>query len=77
MPSTLILERRISSLEKQVQDLAADKYLDAEQVREILNCSLLSVYKMFNSPEFPSRKIPGVGWRVKQSQLIKYIESIT
>lgn len=72
-----ILEFKINKVEKELDQLRrGDRYLKAPQVAELLQISLSTAYTIMQDPSFPGRKIPGVGVRVRESDLHRYIDNL-
>jgi hypothetical protein len=52
-----------------------DKLLTVASEASIMQASEAGIYKLFNSPGYPAKKIPGVGWRVIYGDHINYLKN--
>lgn len=75
MSETATIKHRITSPERPGIG-TKDRFLTVRETAEILSCSVNSANLLFNLPGFPGKKIPNIGWRVKESDLFGYINKI-
>lgn len=57
--------------------IEGDAFLTPDETAILLQVSKDAVYKLFNKTDFPAKKIPAVGWRVRKSDVFQYVNNIT
>jgi len=54
-----------------------DELLTADEAAVVLKVTRDAAYNLFNKTDFPAKKIPAVGWRVRKSDIFLYVNNLT
>lgn len=57
-----------------LQELITKPFLTPEEVAQVLDVSLMTVYRKLKSGELPGAKIGANTWRIKQDDLNAFVE---
>jgi len=57
--------------------IEGDELLTTDEAAVLLKVSRDAMYNLFNRTDFPAKKIPMVGWRVRKSDIFQYVDNLS
>jgi len=57
--------------------IEGDELLTADEAARILKVTRDAAYNLFNKTDFPAKKIPAIGWRVRKSDIFIYVDNLS